>query len=78
MVLLIFLITLSSVDDYFGIFLLILAYLCLLTTKVVISILLLAMAHAFILTDQQRSGKNRAISDGGFTSFEKCRIGQKN
>ena len=47
-----------AVDDYFGIFLLFIAYLCLLTTKVIISIMLLSMAHAFILTDQQRSGQS--------------------
>ena len=46
-----------SVDDYFGIFLLFLAFLCLLTSKIIISIMLLSMAHEYILTDQQKKGE---------------------
>jgi len=52
-----------AVNDYFGFFLLFVAYLCLLTTKVIISIMLLSLAHTFILTDQQRAEMAKARAD---------------
>lgn len=48
-----------TVTDYFGFFLLILTYLCLLTTKIIISIILLAFAHSFILNDKIKTARSQ-------------------